>query len=786
MFRRSATRAHTVAATATALWLVAHAALAAGLQPPRHTRPQMEAAIPTSPPFTFVYGTRDPAATALLRARAVTLATRVFGTDSSRVLADRDASEARLASGPVYLVGGPRENDWTRRLAPALPVSFEGATFRWQGRLYDQPLDAIHLSWPNPLEPRWFLILAAGNSPAALARRGGFTFGDEDFRIVRDGELVRSGRFAQTPAKPWAYDAALDRDREAERERYERALRVSVNGGVRLRAPANLTAAASVGASASAMLARLDGEGLTVPAGATVTLTLHRDLESKGFHTRDTHAENVVRNADGVAVEAALPSGRTQLDLWSVVAARLVQCGASPDSRFLRAAGTQFANRFEGEPLERAVARLEQGDRLPSAGQAAARDGALWRSPLVREPSRALLLRAVWDCAPAASRRTALLSVLRATAPGTLDSLCRLAGVPARAVEARYGALADSLSREGTRLAARAKREPWRPSQGFQRGVCLQHAVGLERGYLSASAARQLTRLRDAGAGWVSLTPFAWLADPRQPVIGNSSDLGPDGESDEAVAEAAARAHALGLRVWLKPHVWTRGWSGDLAFGASGWPRFFAAYEEVLIHWALFADREGLDGLFIGHELASATAASPARWRELAGSVRRVYDGLISYNANWDEAARVPFWDALDLIAVSFYAPLSEKRTRDARTLRRGADRAVASLAPLARRFGRPVLIAELGYAPSPDAPVRPWEEGAVATDADMQRACLTAAVAALDAPEWLAGVYFWKWGSAAESDDAFDPRGRPAEAVVTGALQGWQGRPVRVPRAGP
>ncbi|HVQ27577.1 MAG TPA: hypothetical protein VMV01_20470, partial [Planctomycetota bacterium] len=296
----------------------------------------MEAAIPTSPPFTFVYGTRDPAATALLRARAVTLATRVFGTDSSRVLADRDVAEARLAAGPVYLVGSPRENDWTRRLGPALPVSFEGATFRWQGRLYDQPLDAIHLSWPNPLEPRWFLILAAGNSPAALARRGGFAFGDEDFRILRDGELVRSGRFAQTSAKPWAYDASLDRDREAERERYERALRVTVTGGVRLRSPANLAAAAPVGAAAGALLARLESQGFSAPAGAVLTLTLHRDLESKGFQTRDTHAEHLVRTADAVSVEAALPAGRSALDLWSVAAARLVQCGASPESRFLR------------------------------------------------------------------------------------------------------------------------------------------------------------------------------------------------------------------------------------------------------------------------------------------------------------------------------------------------------------------------------------------------------------------------------------------------------------------
>src|SRR5262249_25091822 len=194
-------------------------------------------------------------------------------------------------------------------------------------------------------------------------------------------------------------------------------------------------------------------------------------------------------------------------------------------------------------------------------------------------------------------------------------------------------ALADSLARSSREPGA-ARREPWRPSQGFQRGVCLAHAVGLERGYLSAACARELEHVRDAGADWVSLTPFAWIADPRVPVIGNSADAGPDGESDEAVCEAAARAHALGLRVWLKPHVWTGGWAGELAFGPAGWQRFFAGYGEVLLHWAILAEREGLDGLFVGHELASSTAAAPDRWRALIGTVRRVYGGTLSYCAN--------------------------------------------------------------------------------------------------------------------------------------------------------
>src|SRR5262249_45554964 len=167
-------------------------------------------------------------------------------------------------------------------------------------------------------------------------------------------------------------------------------------------------------------------------------------------------------------------------------------------------------------------------------------------------------------------------------------------------------------------------------------------------------------------------------------------------------------AHALWLRVWLKPHVWTRGWAGELAFGPAGWQRFFAGYGEVLLHWAILAEREGLDGLFVGHELASSTAAAPDRWRALIGTVRRVYGGTLSYCANWDEAARVPFWDALDVVGVSFYAPLASGPGREPSRLRAGAAQALAGLHAVSRRWGRPVLLAELGYPRTANAAAPP------------------------------------------------------------------------------
>ncbi|HXS83956.1 MAG TPA: hypothetical protein VN896_14655 [Methylomirabilota bacterium] len=787
------------AALVALAWLVvAVPATALDLLAPRFTREQMEERRGGARSFRFVYGTRDPAAAAILRARAFTLAVRAFGGDSGQVVADRDVDEKAFAAGPIYLVGSPRENAWTDRIAPALPVRFAPGSFTWQGKVYDRPADAIHLAWANPLAPDRFLLLSAANSPAALANRSNLVLLDEDWRIVRDGQLARSGRFAQDPAHPWAYDPRRDRDREAERERYVSALVVTPCDGVVLRSPSGLPLAADVAHETDALLARMAAAGLAAPAGAAKpSLTLYRSLEEKGAITSSTLAEHVLGGRGALAAHAALPFSRDALDLWSVAGLRLLQCGGDAASRFWRPAATYWAGRFEGERLERALSRLYFAGLLPTAAEAATRapggEAATgspdWRSPLVWTPARALLVRAVWESAPSASRRAALLALVRDDPGGTLDSLCRAAGVTAVNVERRYKALGDSLARANRVPPPAGARAPWRPANGFQRGVDLAHAVGLERGYLSAACARELARIKEAGADWVALTPFAWLADPRQPVLGNSTSAGPDGESDEAICEAAAHARALGLRVWLKPHVWTRGWEGELEFGPSAWRQFLDGYDQLVIHWTLIAAREGLDGIFIGHELASATAADPEHWRSLIGRVRKAYAGNVCYCATWDEAPRVPFWDALDVIAVSFYAPLAEQRTDDPAVLRAGAAKTLGTLRAVARRFGRPVLIAELGYAASVNAAVRPWDDvtrpgGVESEDEDeAQRACFEAAIAAMDPYDWLAGVFFWKWGSAPRAgDDPLDFRGRPAEDEVRGALKGWTGRPVRVP----
>jgi hypothetical protein len=729
--------------------------------------------------FRCVYGTRDPAATATLRARAIALALGLFGGDTTQVASDRDVGTADLATGPILLVGRPGENSWTARLVPALPIRFDTRGFEWSGTRYDRPGDAVTLAYPNPLAPRHYLLLVAGNTTAAVGG-GGMLFGDEDWRIARDGELARSGRFTDTPA-PWSYDPALDHDRARDRARFESGLTSGPPGRLGLTVRASRMQAtwrARVERLGEAVLERT---ARFAPGRSPVTLTLYPALEEKAALTRDTQPEHL--DAHGAPHLAPTAASDTP-DLWSVAAARLRPAGAATDSRFLEPAGVWCAGRFGGEPLEAAVSRLYFGRLWPRVREAATRP-ANWRSPLVMTPARAVLCAAIADAA-GRGVTTSIAALLERDPPGDLDSLCVRAKVDPARVERRYAELGDSLARAGRRAARAHPPHAWRPADGFQRGVCLTHASRLGEGYLSGACARQLDTLRVMGAEWISLTTYGFLTSDDPPEIRPGTVAGPEAESDEAVAEAAARAHARGMKVWLAPRLWTRGWTGDLSYTPSGWTAFFEQYREFLLHQALLAQRERIEGLIVGHELASATAADPERWRAMIGEVRRIYDGTLCYAATGvDEAARIGFWDQLDLIGVSFREPLASSPTTETRVLREGATRTLVSLRAVAIRWRRPVLLTAAGYPAVATAAVHPWDESG-ALDLESQRACTEALVAALEPDTWIAGVHWWMWSSADRSggplDPGYTPRGKPAETVLRASLRAWIDRPVAIP----
>lgn len=304
---------------------------------------------------------------------------------------------------------------------------------------------------------------------------------------------------------------------------------------------------------------------------------------------------------------------------------------------------------------------------------------------------------------------------------------------------------------------------------------------------LSPQSSASLAYLRrQVHVEWIALNPSAHQAAVDDPGLVFGDDP-PDGH----LVHAIRQAHRLGLGVMLKPHIQLREqsdlhWRGTIAMRTEAdWRAWFASYERFLLHYARIAAREDVEILCVGVELALSAREREADWRLLIDRVRTVYDGPLTYAANWwGEYDAIGFWDALDYIGINAFFPLGEGPSPSLTDLRAGAGRVAdeVELVHLATR--KPVLFTEVGYKSIPGAGTRPWEwprRVAPAVDVDLQSRCYQAVLETFWGRPWFCGMYWWRWYADLDQggllDGDFTPRRKPAEGLLTE----WYRRPRHV-----
>ena len=159
--------------------------------------------------------------------------------------------------------------------------------------------------------------------------------------------------------------------------------------------------------------------------------------------------------------------------------------------------------------------------------------------------------------------------------------------------------------------------------------------------------------------------------------------------------------------------------------------------------------------------------------------MRRVYHGLLTYSANWDDVEQSAIEGDLDVIGVNAFFPLADADGAGEEKLREGGRKVRATIHALAERWGKPLLFTETGYTARPDSGA-PWEwpdiMSGVRVDERAQAAAYRALVAPLlDEPDFAS---FFVWRFYANPDDVsqeapwgFSPRGKLAEIVVRDAF---------------
>ncbi|UFZ07987.1 hypothetical protein LQG66_17525 [Bradyrhizobium ontarionense] len=289
----------------------------------------------------------------------------------------------------------------------------------------------------------------------------------------------------------------------------------------------------------------------------------------------------------------------------------------------------------------------------------------------------------------------------------------------------------------------------------------------------SLSAGRALSNARQLGATAIAVIPFLWQSSPSASDLVAGSDM-----SDGALRAAIREARGLGLAVIVKPHIWVPdSWAGAIEpTSEQAWRTWFIRYRLQLERIGRIASEEGADAVAIGTELAK-TSGRP-EWKDVIAAARAAFPRTLLYVAhNTDEAEAITFWPMLDAIGVSLYPPLGSD---DDRAGRLAAMAAVAvRLDALSSRWGKPVLVAEIGLRSAKGAAAKPWEsaeERTAAADPQLQADVIADWLAVLNRPS-IHGVLIWRWftdpAAGGPNDTDFTVQGKPAEAVLSCAWTG-------------
>jgi hypothetical protein len=248
----------------------------------------------------------------------------------------------------------------------------------------------------------------------------------------------------------------------------------------------------------------------------------------------------------------------------------------------------------------------------------------------------------------------------------------------------------------------------------------------------------------------------------------------------------------------LVPHLWVESgeWRGILKPGDdAAWARWAESYGRFVAGWAQVAEASRAEMLSAGVELRSwVTTARAPSFARILRDVRRVYHGLLTYSANWDDVDDTVILGALDVIGVNAFYPLADADGASAAALAAHGAAIRERVHKLATTWGRPVIFTEIGYTTRPNPAVRPWEWPdamvAVVVDERAQAAAYRALIGPeLDEPDF-AGFFVWRLyadpdDTSQEAPWGFSPRGKLAELVLRDAFAApwacdpwWQSAP--------
>ncbi|MFT5858638.1 MAG: hypothetical protein ACI865_000726 [Flavobacteriaceae bacterium] len=285
-----------------------------------------------------------------------------------------------------------------------------------------------------------------------------------------------------------------------------------------------------------------------------------------------------------------------------------------------------------------------------------------------------------------------------------------------------------------------------------------------------------VTPMKDIGANWVAIIPFAYMPAATMPELMYDAKWQWLGERIEGARGHIRGMHAQNIAVMMKPQIWIGHgtYTGKISMKSDeDWGALEANYSSYILDYAKMAEEEGVEMFCIGTELKLFVAQRNEYWLKLISSVREVFTGKLTYAANWDEYSGVSFWDKLDFIGVDAYFPISKEGKTKIKELKKGWKRHLNLMDTIAEKFEMKILFTEYGYRSIKNCSAKPWD---YSEDAKVDQKSQCVALEALYQVMWkndnFAGGFLWKWhadhGDAGGKENSmFTVQNKEAAAVV-------------------
>lgn len=298
-------------------------------------------------------------------------------------------------------------------------------------------------------------------------------------------------------------------------------------------------------------------------------------------------------------------------------------------------------------------------------------------------------------------------------------------------------------------------------------------------GEMLTDAARQsMERLASNGLDWICITVNAWQETFYSTTV---FSLYGRTQTDEEIRHAVKMAKDLGLKVCLKPMVncLDRAWRARIDFpgeeGCDYWDKWFSSYTTFMLYYARMAEELGCEMLCTGCEMAGMDKQAD-RCRKMISEVREVYKGIVMHNINHGDEKLFTWLDAVDIIGISGYYPVTDEANKGKETMRQRWSQVVSELEECHRHFNRPIMFAEIGVRNEQGCTMYPWDfkdRYELPTDEQEQADFYETAMEATWDKEWFAGYFWWDWKvtlppeSEMKNDRDFTVYGKLAEKTL-------------------